>query len=77
MQDLIVARVPDVAEIHHVHIWGLTPQQLILTMHVTLCEPVASQSEVIRQVKGLLKAEYGIGHSTIEVDVDGCADHSN
>ncbi|NNF41177.1 MAG: cation transporter, partial [Woeseiaceae bacterium] len=75
MQELIVANVPDVEEIHHVHIWGLTPQQLILTMHVSLCAPVASQSEVIRQVKSLLKTEYGIGHSTIEVDVDGCADH--
>jgi hypothetical protein len=26
-------------------------------------------------VKDYLKNEYGIGHSTIEVDVDGCADH--
>ena len=77
MQKLVVANVPGVEEIHHVHIWGLTPQQLILTMHVSLCEPVASQSDVIRNVKALLRKEYGIGHSTIEVDVDGCADHTD
>jgi len=44
-------------------------------MHMTLSEPVRSQSHVIRSVKSFLKKEYGIGHSTIEVDVDGCADH--
>ncbi len=75
MQDRIVASVPGVGEIHHVHIWGLTPQQLMLTMHVSLSEPVESQSDVIRNVKTFLKDEYGIGHSTIEVEVDGCADH--
>ena len=75
MQERIVARVSGVGEIHHVHIWGLTPQQLMLTMHVSLDGPVESQSGVIRDVKTFLKEEYGIGHSTIEVDVDGCADH--
>jgi len=75
LQERIVANVPGVGEIHHVHIWGLTPQHLMLTMHLSLTEQVSSQSDVIRRVKTLLKKEYGIGHSTIEVDVDGCADH--
>ena len=75
MQEQIVAAVPGVAGIHHVHVWGLTPQQLMLTMHLTLNEPVESQSHVVRSVKTFLKSEYGIGHSTIEVEVDGCADH--
>jgi cobalt-zinc-cadmium efflux system protein len=75
MQARIVAKVPGVDEIHHVHVWGLTPQQLMLTMHLTLAGDVASQSGVVRGVKQFLREEYGIGHSTIEVEVDGCADH--
>ena len=75
MQERIVANVPGVIEIHHVHVWGLTPQQLMLTMHVTLGEDVPSQSGVVRGVKAFLQQEYGIGHSTIEVEIDGCADH--
>jgi cobalt-zinc-cadmium efflux system protein len=75
MQDRIVAAVPGVQEIHHVHVWGLTPQQLMLTMHVSISEDaMAGQAEVVRSVKHLLSREYGIDHSTIEVDVDGCAD---
>ena len=74
MQDRIVAGVPGVSEIHHVHIWGLTPQELMLTMHMSMLDG-ASQSDVIRDAKQFLKDEYGIGHATIEVDVDGCSDH--
>jgi len=75
MQERIVANVPGVDEIHHVHVWGLTPQQLMLTMHLSLAGQVESQAEIVRDVKVLLKREYNIGHSTIEVDVDGCSDH--
>ena len=75
MQERIVANVPGVTEIHHVHVWGLTPQQLMMTMHVALDDGVHSQLDVVRGVKAFVQKEYGIGHSTIEVDVDGCADH--
>ena len=74
MQQRIVADVPGVGGIHHVHIWGLTPQQLMLTMHMSLRGPVDSQADVVRRVKRFLQEEYGIGHSTIEVEVDGCSD---
>lgn len=74
MQDRIVAGVPGVGEIHHVHIWGLTPQQLMLTMHMSMSDSPVSQADVLRDVKKFLQEEYGIGHATIEVDVDGCSD---
>jgi cobalt-zinc-cadmium efflux system protein len=74
MEARVVAKVPGVSGIHHVHVWGLTPQQLMLTMHVTLSEAVPSQSGVVRDVKAFVEKEYGIGHSTVEVEVDGCAD---
>lgn len=75
MQERVVANVPGVSGIHHVHVWGLTPQQLMLTMHVTLADNVPSQSDVVRCVKAFVEQEYGIGHSTVEVEIDGCADH--
>ncbi|MEJ2257324.1 MAG: cation diffusion facilitator family transporter [Woeseiaceae bacterium] len=75
MQRRIVANIAGVQGIHHVHVWGLTPQQLMLTMHVTLDGEGNSQLNVLRDVKDYLRREYAIGHSTIEVDIDGCADH--
>ena len=71
-QELIRA-VPSLSNVHHVHVWSLTPQHLLLTMHVTLqgnCDP----TEAVRAAKQLLRDTYGITHSTIEVDASGCSD---
>lgn len=75
MEARIVSGVPMVSSIHHVHVWGLTPQDLMLTMHVELDGGCAQPAEQIRQVKAILDEHYGIGHSTIEIEFDSCADH--
>ena len=75
MQDKIVGQVPTVNSIHHVHVWGMTPQDLMLTMHVQLEQEPGNPTECIRRIKEVLRDEYGIGHSTIEIETDDCADH--
>lgn len=75
MQDKIVSQVPAVTGIHHIHVWGLTPQDLMLTMHVRMGTEPDNPTQVIRCVKTVLRDEYGIGHSTIEIETDDCADH--
>ena len=75
MQEKVVTRVPTVTSIHHVHVWGLTPQDLMLTMHVCMAVQPDNPTEVIRGVKNVLQDEYGIGHSTIEIETEDCADH--
>ena len=74
MQERITRRIPAVKGIHHVHVWGLTPQDLMLTMHVQLSSSVDNPTALIREVKAVLKEHYSIGHSTIEVEIDDCAD---
>ncbi|MEE3236400.1 MAG: cation diffusion facilitator family transporter [Pseudomonadota bacterium] len=74
MQEKIIARVPEVSEIHHVHVWGLTPQHLMLTMHVVLPEKVVEPTPVVRRVKAVLMSDFGIDHSTIEAEYGDCAD---
>lgn len=74
MQANIVAKVPAVSGIHHVHVWGLTPQDLMLTMHLNLRSENSNPTGIIRRVKAILRQDYNIGHSTIEVEVEDCAD---
>lgn len=74
MQQSLSRNVPHIAGIHHVHVWGLTPQYLMLTMHITLSRDHADTTMIVRQVKKLLNDEFGIRHSTIEVETDACAD---
>lgn len=75
MQERIIAEVPQVAGVHHVHVWGLTPQDLMMTMHVRLSVKLDNPTSIIRQIKKIMLDEYGVGHSTIEIETDDCADH--
>ena len=75
MQENLVRHVPEVCGIHHVHVWGLTPQDLMLTMHVSVDGNPTDPTAIIREVKARLRDDYGIGHSTIEIEAEVCADH--
>ncbi len=75
MQDRLVERIPAINSIHHVHVWGLTPQHLMLTMHVALNDSPPDPTAVIRRIKVILGEDFGINHSTIEIETEGCADH--
>jgi len=74
LERVTLADVPDVAAIHHVHVWGLTPQRPMLTMHVVLRDLTVDSSAVVRRVKTLLAKEFQIEHSTIEIEYEECAD---
>lgn len=74
MQKRLIERIPAVNSIHHVHVWGLTPQHLMLTMHVALKDNPPEPTAVVRRVKNVLREDFGISHSTIEIETDNCAD---
>ena len=75
MQSRLIERIPAINGIHHVHVWGLTQQHLMLTMHVALQGNPPEPTAVIRRIKGVLREDFGIKHSTIEIETDDCADH--
>ena len=75
MREKIIKCVPEVVEIHHVHVWGLTPQHPMLTMHVVLANLIADTTPIVRRVKEVLSREFAVDHSTIEIEFGDCADH--
>jgi cobalt-zinc-cadmium efflux system protein len=74
MEDRISAAVPGIVSIHHVHVWGLTLQRVMLTMHICVAGGDGDPTETVRHVKKILLQEFGIDHSTIEVEHELCAD---
>ncbi|HEY4942904.1 MAG TPA: cation diffusion facilitator family transporter [Rhizomicrobium sp.] len=67
----LIASVPGVADVHHVHIWSLTSQQPHVTLHARCA---TNDARVIAGINARLKEKYGIAHSTIQIDVEACAD---
>ncbi len=69
----ILKNVPSVLGIHHMHLWALTDQRPLLTLHVTI-SPESDQDSVLRAVKHFLAEKFDIHHSTIQAEVGPCPD---
>jgi len=65
--------VPAVRNVHHVHVWSLSPQRPLLTMHVDV-EADADTNQVLGELKGVLQERFGIAHSTIQIECGACVD---
>ena len=60
----------NIANIHDLHIWSLDEEYTVLTVHITLREPVSMEklAELKGKVRSVLKKE-GIQHATIEFEM--------
>lgn len=67
LKQTLVARVQGLVNVDHVHVWSITSGQPVATMDVQLADGTDA-AQALSEVKALLAQEYGIAHSTIEVD---------
>lgn len=66
--------IPCVNDVHDLHVWSITSGMPMLTCHITISDDV-SHDTVLSKAQSLLHDEYGIDHSTIQVEqaAIGCA----
>lgn len=69
----IVKNIDDVNNVHHVHIWELASGQIAATMHIQILDE-GDCDKTIYNTKKLLIENYGIGHTTIQVEHNECPD---
>ena len=69
----LIAAVPGVTDVHHVHAWMLTAERPLVTLHVCLASSVEPNA-ALAAIKTRLKDEFGIAHSTVQIDPADCPD---
>jgi len=69
----LVATIPAVEEVHHVHVWSLTQERRVATLHARIA-PDADPDAIVRSIKRRLNSAYNLDHATIEIEHGGCAD---
>lgn len=74
LREELTRSVPCVLDIHHVHLWSLTPERPLLTLHATIAGG-ADHDAVLRSLKQVLVQQYDLDHATIQVERSGCMDH--
>ncbi|MER3411931.1 MAG: cation transporter [Thermoleophilia bacterium] len=65
-----MASLPEVVEVHDLHIWTITPGFPALSAHV-LVEPRADCHAARRRLESLLVERFGLEHTTLQVDHAG------
>jgi cobalt-zinc-cadmium efflux system protein len=73
LQRELRSTVSGVVDVHHVHVWCLTSQHPLLTLHARI-QPAASPATVLREIKAFLSRRYALEHSTIQLEPAQCAD---
>jgi len=59
--------------VHHVHIWPTSTTEVALTAHLVM-PAGGGDDEFLAETARMVKAEFGIGHVTLQVERDRCAD---
>ena len=65
----VLAGVPGIASVHHLHLWRLDEQRLSLEAHVVTAETTpAAVACAKRDARAALARECGIRHATLEIE---------
>ncbi|SHF68679.1 cobalt-zinc-cadmium efflux system protein [Modicisalibacter ilicicola DSM 19980] len=63
--------IEEVESLHDVHLWGLTPQDPLLSLHLVVRDG-ADHAGVLRQAYKLLRERFGITHATLQLEGEAC-----
>ncbi len=68
-------RVPKVCDVHHVHVWSMTGEAPVVTLHATV-DAHTDQQEVLRRILDRLRDRHGVTHATVQLEGGECLDES-
>jgi cobalt-zinc-cadmium efflux system protein len=65
----VMAEVPGVRGVHHVHVWSLGADLRALSCHLVVADqPVSSGGLLLAEVRHLLSQRFGIAHVTVQLE---------
>jgi len=69
-----IGDVEGVLSVHDLHVWTLASGIVACSCHVLVSEgSIRSGQQVLAKVVEVLKANFSIAHTTVQVEVEGCA----
>ncbi|MEM2122842.1 MAG: cation diffusion facilitator family transporter [Candidatus Bathyarchaeia archaeon] len=64
--------VDGVLDVHDLHVWSITSYLHVLSAHIVLSEEALGRQEILlNDIKRILRDEYGISHSTLQLERKG------
>lgn len=72
----LVANLEGVCDVHHVHVWSITQERQMVTLHAAIDESI-NPEPLVRRIKERLKERFGLEHATVEIEHGQCADETH
>lgn len=60
--------LPEVSDIHNLHIWALTSGRNVISVHIITGAPLDDANAFRLRVENMLHADFGLEHSTVQLE---------
>lgn len=72
----IIENIPEVKNLHHVHVWQTNEKQLLFESHIDVRDDIClSKADVLRsKIESILLNQFGINHVTLQLEYNCCED---
>ncbi len=70
-----VRSLPFVTDVHDVHVWSLSNELPMLSLHVIACPESPGNSRMLNAINEILHEKFGIVHSVIQLEDECCGCH--
>ena len=71
----VLAEQPHVRDVHHLHIWSLSQEETLMTLHITV--DGGQSDDLLRIYKAVISQQFNINHVTIQLEYGACTDQSH
>ncbi len=68
-----LAGVPGVRGVHELHVWAISSGKPSLTAHLVIDAETAEEQEVLAGAAERLRTDFGITHTTLQIEREQCA----
>jgi len=70
----LMSRIPGVVAVHDLHVWTISSDIYALSAHLVVLDPmVCNNDEILSSVKDKLFDQFGIDHTTIQIESESYA----
>ena len=72
----LMAQIPEILDIHHVHIWSLTDSRPVLTLHARIATHV-EHDHIMKEIHCALESLFNVSHATVQLEYGPCTNDDN
>lgn len=74
LRDDLLAEIEGLEDVHHMHVWSITQERPMITLHARLADGT-DVDMTVKRIKARLHDAHGLTHVTVEAEFGRCADH--